>query len=86
MEFFLLYVKIMHFQSLSHGLFVTPWTVGLPGYSVHGFSRQEYWGGLSFPPLGDLPYPGMDPMSNVFPALASGFFTTELPEKQYTSE
>ena len=26
-----------------------------------GFSRQEYWGGLPFPPPGDLPNPGPGP-------------------------
>ena len=26
-----------------------------------GFSRQEYWSGLPFPPPGDLPNPGMEP-------------------------
>ena len=26
------------------------------------FSRQEYWGGLPFPPAGDLPDPGIEPM------------------------
>ena len=28
-----------------------------------GFPRQEYWNGLPFPPLGDLPDPGMEPVS-----------------------
>ena len=27
------------------------------------FSRQEYWGGLSFPSPGDLPNPGTEPRS-----------------------
>jgi len=27
------------------------------------FSRQEYWSGLPFPTLGDLPDPGIQPMS-----------------------
>ena len=40
------------------------------------FSRQEYWSGLSFPPLGDLPNPGIEPVSLTSPALAGGFFTT----------
>ena len=40
------------------------------------FSRQEYWSGLPVPPPEDLPNPGIEPMS---PALAGGFFTTELP-------
>ena len=46
-----------------------------------GFSRQEYWSQLPLPPPGDLPDPRTDPMSPPFPALASGFFTTEPPEK-----
>ena len=28
-----------------------------------GFSRQEYWGGLTFPSPGDLPDPGIEPRS-----------------------
>ena len=28
-----------------------------------GFSRQEYWSGLPFSPPGDLPDPGIEPMS-----------------------
>ena len=28
-----------------------------------GFSRQEYWSGLPFPPPGDLPNPGIEPTS-----------------------
>ena len=37
-----------------------------------GFYRQEYWSGLSFPSLGDLPDPRIEPVSL---ALADGFFT-----------
>ena len=40
------------------------------------FSRQKYWSGLPFPPPGDIPYPGIEPMYLMFPALADGFFTT----------
>ena len=32
------------------------------------FSRQEYWNGLPFPPLGDLPNPGIKPASLASPA------------------
>ena len=42
-----------------------------PGSSV-GFSRPEYWSGLPFPSPGDLPNPGIKPLS---PALAGEFFT-----------
>ena len=33
----------------------------LPGTSVHGISREEYWSGLPFPSPGDLPDPGSKP-------------------------
>ena len=46
-----------------------------------GFSRQEYWSGLSFPPPGDLPNPETEPMSPAALALAGGFFTTEPPRR-----
>ena len=55
-------------------LFVTPWTVAHQAPLSMGFSRQEYWSGLPFPPPRDLPNPGIEPSS---PALASRFFTTE---------
>ena len=41
-----------------------------------GFSRQELWSGLPCPPPGDLPKPGIEPMSLTSPALAGEFFTT----------
>ena len=41
-----------------------------------GFSSQEYWSGLPFPPPEDLSNPGIEPVSLMSPALASGFFTT----------
>ena len=43
-----------------------------------GFSRQEYWSGLPWPPPGDLPNPGIEPASLMFPALAGGFFSTSV--------
>ena len=49
-----------------------------------GFSRQEYWSCLPLPPPGDLPNPGIEPVS---PALAGGCFTTEPPGKpQYSQQ
>ena len=41
-----------------------------------GFSRQEYWSGLPCPPPGDLPDPGINPVSPRSPALVGRFFTT----------
>ena len=46
-----------------------------------GCSRQEYWGGLPFPPRGGLPNPGTESGSPVSPALAGAFFITEPPGK-----
>ena len=40
-----------------------------------GFSRQEHWSGLPCSPPGDLPNPGIKPVSLMSPALAGGFFT-----------
>ena len=34
---------------------VPPWTVAHQAPLSMGFSRQEYWSGLPFPPTGDLP-------------------------------
>ena len=49
---------------LSHVLlFATPWTVAHQAPLSVGFSCQEYWSGLSFPPPGDLPDPGIEPES-----------------------
>ena len=42
-----------------------------------GFSRQEYQSGLQSPSPGDLPNPGIDPISPASPALAGRLFTTE---------
>ena len=41
----------------------TLWTVAHQALQSMGFSRQEYWSGLSFPSPGDLPDPGMEPRS-----------------------
>ena len=53
-----------------------PWTVAYQAPLSMGFSRQEYWSGLSCPSPGDLPDPGIKPGSLMSPALAGGFFAT----------
>ena len=42
-----------------------------------GFSRQEYWSGLPYPPSGNLPDPGIRLVSHMSPALAGRFFTAD---------
>ena len=53
------------------------------GYSVQGFSRQEYWSGLPFPSPGDLPDPGIEPGS---PALQADALPSELLGKPLTGD
>ena len=60
--------------------FAAPWTVTRQAPLSMGFPRQEYWMGCHFLLQGVFPNPGIEPMS---PALAGGFFTTELPGKPF---
>ena len=55
-------------------LFATLRTVAHQAPLFMGFSRQEYWSGLSCPPPGDLPDPGSKPACLTSPA--GGFVTT----------
>ena len=62
---------------LSHvWLSVTPWTIAHQTPLSMGFSRQEYWSGLSFLTPRELPNPGTEPMSLASPVLAGGLFMT----------
>ena len=70
---------LSHFSGIL--LFVTQWTVAHQAPLSMEFPRQEYWSGLPFPPPGDLPHPGIQPMCFVSPALADGLFATEPPGK-----
>ena len=55
---------------------VTPWTAAHQAPLSMGFPRQEYWSGLPLPSPGDLPDPGIEPVS---PALAGRLFTAAPP-------
>ena len=57
-------------------LFATLWTVACQVPLSMGFSRQKYWNALPCLSPGDLPDPGIEPMSLMSPALAGGFSTT----------
>ena len=65
-------------------LFVKPQTLARQAPLSMGFSRQEYWSVLPFPPPGDLPDAGINPASLASPELAGGFFTTEPPHHDNT--
>ena len=49
-----------------------PWPMGFP--------RQKYWCGLPFPAPGDLPNPGIEPVSTT---LAGRFFTPASPGSSF---
>ena len=55
-------------QSLRHvPFFATLWTVACQVPLSMGFSRQEYWNGLLFPPPGDVPDAGVELGSPALP-------------------
>ena len=53
--------------SVVYGSFLTPWTVAHQTSLSLGFSRQEYWSGLPFPPPGDCPSTRMEPAFPLLP-------------------
>ena len=57
-------------------LFVNLWTVDCQAPRSVAISRQEHWSGYLFPSPGDLPDPGIKPVSPFSLALAGGFLTT----------
>ena len=65
--------------------FVTLWIVVHQAPLSMGFSRQEYWSGLSCPPPGDHPNSRTEPAFLMSSALAGGFFTTSAPRKPMES-
>ena len=56
---------------------MTLWTVAHQASLSMGFSRQEYWTGLTFPPSGDLADPGIELGS---PALQEDSLLSNPPE------
>ena len=56
-----------------------------PGSSVHGMSQARILQWIPFPPLGDLPDPGIEPTFSAPLALGGRFFTAESPRKPWMS-
>ena len=56
-------------QLLSRIWLMTPQTIARQAPLFMGFLRKEYWSGFPFPSLGDLPNPGIEPMSPGSPSL-----------------
>ena len=77
-------VERKEMKSLSRvQLFATPWTVDHQAPLSMGFSRQEYWSGLTFSSPEDLPDPGIEPGS---PALQADALPSEPPGRGRNSE
>ena len=70
----LLVCMLRHYSPVQ--LCASLWCVTFQASLPMAFSRQEYWSGLWCPFPGDLPNPGIKPMSLTFPVWAGGFFTT----------
>ena len=70
---------------------MTLWTVACQVPLSVGFTRQEYWNGLPFPPLRDFPNPVFKPAYPVSPALQADkfflfiYFSWRLVTLQYCS-
>ena len=84
------HTKPIYMHTLCCGCSVmSPWTVDRETPPSMGFSRQEYWNGLPFPPPEDLSNPGIQPRS---PALQAdslllshlGSPNTHKTRKQFT--
>ena len=66
-----------------------PMDCSLPGSSIHGFSRQEYWSRLSFPSPGDHPDPEIELWSSSLqedPLLSEPLGNPPIPAKRTFSE
>ena len=77
----LLLLLLSHFSRVRPS--ATPWPAARQAPPSMGFSRQEHWSGLPFPPPGDPPDPGISLQSPASATLADGFFLMiEPPRKQ----
>ena len=63
--------KLLHLCSLCDPLDCSP-----PGSSVHGILQARILEWIAMPPPGDLPEPGVEPTSIMFPVSAGVCFTT----------
>ena len=80
--------SVIFAQPLSCVLFILAlWTVACQARLPVEFFLQGFWSRLPFPALGDLPDPGIEPISPASPALGGGFFppwaTWEAPVIKY---
>ena len=73
-------------HSVVSGSFVTLWTVAHQAPLSMGFPRQEYCSGLPVPSLGDLPDPGIKPVSLASQAVSLLLSHSEFSFSKYLVE
>ena len=56
--------------------FVAPWTVACQAPPSMGILQARNWSGVPFPPPGDLPDPGIEPVSVASPPLTGRLLST----------
>ena len=78
--FWTLYIYIYVYAQSLHcvQLFATPWTTVCQVPLSMGFSREEYWSGLPFPPPRDLPNPGTESTSPGPPVLPLSYLGSHI--------
>ena len=64
----LIEVRVCMLSCFSCVLFATPWTIAHQAPLSMGFARQEYWSESPFHSPGDLPNPGINPVSPAWQA------------------
>ena len=86
----LLYLKLIiltvspgcHYSDAQLWPFVTLWAVTCQAPLSMRLSQQVWWSEGPFPPPGDLPDPGIEPVFLTSPALACGFFLSLVPPRK----
>ena len=73
-----------HFSCVQ--LFATLWIIAPQAPLSMGFSQQEHWSGLSYPPPGDLPNPGIEPQPPVTPELQVNLLPAEPSGKPWAKK
>ena len=84
-NFMIIFKACVHAKALQSCLTLcNPMDCSPPGFSIQGFTRQEYWSGLPCPPPGDLPDPVIEPVSlYICCSGQSGSLPLALPGKPY---
>ena len=76
LAFYCVIMLCVYWSLICIWLFSIPWTVAGKAPRSMGFLRHEYWKGLPFPSLGDLPDPRVEPRSPILQADSFAIWAT----------